>query len=150
MNTLHKHIYLTLAIVLLSSALSFYGGARYATREAKPQNTSTTDGVPTNLRQGGTRPRNQASFGGFLTGKILSKNDSNIVVAMSDGGSKIVFVSPLTTITKFVEGAAVDLEANKNVSIAGDANPDGSINAKTIQLRNDMIPPMMRNNQPQQ
>lgn len=129
-----------IAILILSSALSFYGGSQYAIKNTAAA-TIATENAQGGLRQGGTRQRNMQGGGsGLVSGKVLSKNDQNIVVELRDGGSKIVFLSPSTEISKFVSGTAADLEIGSNVTISGDTNPDGSLNAKTLQLRPDGLP----------
>lgn len=131
---MNKKTILFAAILLIASALSFYGGAQYAAK-----NTNTAQGATdttANLRQGGIRQRNPGTGGGgMLSGNILSKTDQSIVIQTRDGSSKIVFISPSTEISKFVAGATTDLEIGKAVSIFGEANPDGSENAKTVQIR---------------
>jgi hypothetical protein len=139
-----KRTTIFIAILLIASALSFYGGSRYATK-ATTTSSPQSDTAQGSFRQGGARQRGQGAFSGLVNGKILSRNEQNIVVELRDGGSKIVFVSQGTEVTKFVSGSAADLAPNLNVSVNGDANPDGSITAKTIQLRPEMAPTQGRN-----
>lgn len=124
-----------IAILIIVSGLSFYGGSQYAIKNSAVAVPTAADNAQGASRQGGARGRNMQTGGGIISGKILSKNDQSIVVELRDGGSKIVFVSPSTEISKFVEGTSTDLEIGKNLSVSGEANPDGSLNAKTLQLR---------------
>ncbi len=36
---------------------------------------------------------------------------------------------------KTVDGTLADLEVGKQVTVTGDQNPDGSVNAKSVQVR---------------
>ena len=76
--------------------------------------------------------RNQ---GGVTNGEVLSKDDKSLTVKMRDGGSKIIFFSTSTEISKFVSGNLSDVIIGTNVMTAGKTNADGSITAQTIQIR---------------
>lgn len=77
--------------------------------------------------------------GEFTAGKIISKDDQSITVELTDtdgeSGSKIVFFSESTKITKTETGGAGDLFIDTQVMVVGTSNEDGSITAQTIQIR---------------
>jgi hypothetical protein len=140
-----------IAIVVAASALSFYAGTKYAGSSSSASLTpaDTSAGAQGANRQGGARQRGAgAGSAGFVSGVVLSKTDQSIVIQSRDGSSKIVFISPSTEVSKFVLGTATDIELTKNATVSGDINPDGSINAKTIQIRPEGQPGMNRQGQP--
>ena len=134
---MNKSIVIIIAVTLIVGAGAFYGGMKYAENKATAgwqQRTQQFSGNAGAGFSGGTGG-GQRGGGGFISGEILSKDDKSVTVKLQDGGSKIVFLSDSTKITKSTDGALSDLEAGKNVSVNGAANPDGSITAQTIQLR---------------
>jgi hypothetical protein len=72
---------------------------------------------------------------GAVSGDILSKDATSITVKLRDGGSKIVFFSDTTEISRFASGSASDLLVGKSVMVNGKTNTDGSVTAQSIQLR---------------
>ena len=57
---------------------------------------------------GSMRANNTVQNTTRLTGEILSKNDSGIVLQLKEGGSKIVFISATTVILKNKENNSSD------------------------------------------
>jgi hypothetical protein len=72
---------------------------------------------------------------GAINGEIIAKDDVSITVKMRDGGSKIVLYSTSTEISKFASGTLDDLVIGETIMVSGQTNQDGSVAAKTIQLR---------------
>ncbi len=117
-------------VIIVVGGTSFYGGMIYG------KNQSTKSFNPQNFRigQAGNRNGNGANVN-FLTGDIISKDDSSVTIKLRDGGSKIVFYSDTTEISKFASGTISDLEVGKSVSVQGQSNSDGSVTSQTIQIR---------------
>lgn len=129
-----KNLPYVLAVVTL--LIGFYGGLKYGqsqrgnfTRQQMGQRFPGADGL-TNRGN-----RNAPAGGGFVNGEILSQDDKSITVKLRDGGSKIIFFSDSTGISKTADGAPTDLAVGKEITATGSANSDGSITAQSIQIR---------------
>ncbi|MBI2628097.1 MAG: hypothetical protein HYW71_01510 [Candidatus Niyogibacteria bacterium] len=126
---------LIIGIAVIVSGGAFYGGMKYAENKAlsdRQQRIQQFGGSRTEFRNGGSGNR---IGGGFASGEIIAKDNKSLTVKLQDGGSKIIFLSDSTEITKSAEGALSDLEIGKNISVNGAANSDGSVTAQIIQLK---------------
>lgn len=151
-----KTLLITFVIAIIVAGGAFYAGMKYGQSKAS---ASFTQGDFQNLRNLSPEERQQriqqmgaAGIGiqdgrsgnragaGFATGEIISKDDKSITVKLRDGGSKIIFYSDTTEVSKFVNGTSNDLEIGKTVTVNGKANQDGSITAQSIQLRPNITP----------
>lgn len=138
-----------LASVIVGS-VSFYGGMKYGVSALSRTSGHRTGQDFTNLSPEERQQRMQQfggasggmgrgmRGGGFASGEIIGKDDKSITIKLFDGGSKIIFLSSGTHITKSIDGFADDLAIGKQVIINGSANQDGSVTAQTVQLRPDM------------
>jgi len=148
MNT---KIVIVTASILIVGAGSFYGGMSYSKTKSTGANFSNLTAAQrqTRLQQFSGSGSNVGARmnGGFVTGNIISNDGKSITVQLQNGGSKIIFYSGSTEISKFVIGASSDLIAGKTVSITGTANQDGSITAQTIQIRPNLPSPSPNSNQ---
>ena len=125
-----------IAGVLIIGGGSFYGGMKYAGANTSGNRNLAAIGQAGQFRMGqnGMGIRSGQGLGGVTAGQILSKDATSITVKLPDGGSKIVFLTASTTVTKSNTGSVNDLVVNENVVVNGSANSDGSINAQSIQL----------------
>jgi len=132
--------------VLVVGGLSFYGGMKYGENQSS---VSVRGGTFADLspeeRQarfqqfgapgtGSTRAGAARTGGGFVSGEILSKDATSITVKLSDGGSKIVFVSDSTKLSKSSDATSADLSVGETVTASGTTNQDGSVSAQSVQI----------------
>jgi hypothetical protein len=123
-------VFIIIAIIIGIGA--FYGGMQFGKSQinsAQQQRRQAFNGQAIN--QNG-RPGNGNNF---VNGEILAKDDKSVTLKLLDGGSKIIFFSDSTQITKSATGAVADLTTGENLMVNGTTNTDGSITAQTIQIR---------------
>ena len=77
----------------------------------------------------------RATGASYINGEILSVDASSLTVKLINGGSKIVLFGTSTEVGKFTTGALSDLTVGTSVMINGNATADGSLTAKSIQIR---------------
>jgi hypothetical protein len=127
MNKLLLSVIITAVVV---GGGAFYGGIKY--QESKmPQRPQMLGANIGNFRNrvGGQQGN------GFASGEIITKDDKSITIKLPDGGSKIIFYSNTTNISRSATGTSNDLEIGKTININGSANSDGSLTAQSIQIR---------------
>lgn len=150
---MNKLIAIVIATAVVVGGGAFFGGMKYAESKSQRGQFSRADfqNLSPEQRQqrlqelganagagGGFGGGQRGNAGGFTTGEIISKDDKSVTIKLRDGGSKIVFLSDSTEISKFAEGDLNDLAVGKNISVNSIANSDGSITAQSIQLRPQM------------
>ena len=130
----NKIILLVIAGVIIVGGGAFYAGTKYAGVSRIPSGNFT--GQMRGNQNGviGVGMRGGQGLGGVTIGEIISKDDASITVKLPDGGSKIIFITDKTAVTKNTAGSVADLVVKENVVVNGSANSDGSINAQAIQL----------------
>jgi hypothetical protein len=148
-----KILPIIIVVAIVVAVGTFYGGIKYAQHKTSKnlvqgnfqgfQNMTPEERQQQMGQMGGNNNANTARFaggvmnrgGGFVSGEIIAKDEQSVTVKLLDGGSKIIFYGDSTEVGKFVTGTATDLEVGKTVTVTGDTNQDGSITAKSIQLR---------------
>lgn len=130
-KNMKKTIIFSIIILIIAASSSFYGGMIYAQSKSRNnfQERFQQTGVPSNGEK-----VNNFQNSGFVSGEIISKDNESITVKLKNGGSKIIFYSDSTEIKKMADALIEDIDIGKNVNINGDANQDGSIIAKLIQI----------------
>lgn len=139
---MNKLIVVALAVAVVVGGGAFFGGMKYA-QSKSPSGQFSRQGLSANASDafgqdhgGGTgRQFGGQRGGGFTAGEIISKDDKSLTVKLQDGGSKIIFLSDSTGVTKSAEGTLNDLEIGKNITVTGTANSDGSVTAQSVQVR---------------
>jgi len=121
-----------IAIVLVS--ISFYGGLKYG-QVKSPTFDRASFGQRSPQLGGNNVLGSNRTMGGMVSGEILSIDDKSLTVKSQDGGSRLVFLSASTTISKMTSGNVEDLIIGSNISVNGSSNTDNSINAQAIQIR---------------
>lgn len=116
-------------VLVVVTAVSFCGGMLYG------QNKKTNRGNFPNMTN---MVNGQKTGSGMVSGEITAKDAQSFTVKLGNGGSKIVFFSESTKVSKSTDGALSDLETGEKVMVIGTANEDGSVTAKTIQLGTTM------------
>jgi hypothetical protein len=136
---MNKKILLTILMVVLVGAGSFYAGMTYGkTKNSFVNKNGNSQRIGAPGDQGNNQmneSRRMGQGGGFINGTILSKDDKSITLKLNDSGSKIIFLSDSTKITKSATGTATDLNISSNVMVNGTTNSDGSVTAQNIQIR---------------
>lgn len=134
-------VLLIVAVVCLGGG--FFGGMKYGQSACRISPLRSFNAQELGANAGGFRGGRMGGQGGggFVAGEIISKDDESITIQLRDGGSKIIFYSETTEIGKFVSGTPNDLEVGETVTINGEPNQDGSVTAKSIQLRPEIISP---------
>jgi len=151
-----------IAVIIIVGAGAFYAGMKYDQSKNTGANLSasalanmTPEQRQTLFQQrqqaGGTNNQRGAirANGNFAAGEIIAKDDKTITIKLQDGGSKIVFLSDTTPITKSAEGTSADLTIGQQVTASGTANSDGSLTAQNIQIRPAQASAPALNGQPQ-
>ena len=115
---------------------AFYGGMVYGKNSAANSVRSARQaGLGGAAGQGAQAGRVARGGANFVSGDIIAMDNTSITVKNQAGGSKIVFLSGNTQISKFAAGSIADLTVGQTVTANGTTNTDGSITAQMIQLR---------------
>lgn len=128
-----KKIILFVIILIIAAGASFYGGMKYG----QSKNSSV---LPTNsranfqARQEGTGNR-MAGGANFISGEVIAKDDKSLTLKMADSGSKIVFFSDSTKVSKTIDGLMDDIVIGSQIMVSGEQSSEGIYTAQTIQDR---------------
>ena len=114
---------------------TFYGGIIYGKKNQIPKRNQNMQTFGQNNIVGNMKNTRNVDLEGFTNGKIISKDANNITVQLMTNGTKIIFLDTNTTVSKMATGAISDLIIGTQVSITGTTNVDGSITAKSVQIR---------------
>jgi len=130
MNKLKKFLPCVITVVVVG-ALAFYGGMKYGQNQnSSSQNSGNRQG----FQQSANGARRSINNGGFTTGQIISKDSNSITLQLTNGGSRVVFFSDSTKISKSSTSTVNDLQTGEQALVSGTPNSDGSITAQSIQL----------------
>jgi hypothetical protein len=127
---------------LLIIAIAGYGGFKFGQSRSfgNRQNQLGAAGAFGSQGMMKSGVRGGAGFGGgMVVGDIIKKDNERITLKLRDGGSKIIWFATSTEVSKMTTGSIGDLAIGKNITVNGMANADGSVIAKTIQLRSNPL-----------
>ena len=145
-----KKILLIIIVIIIVGSGVFYGGMKYGKGKNSLgqfsgqnfQNLSSEErqqlfqgNMAGNVQKGVARGTGSE----FLTGEVINKDEQSLTLKMSDGGSKIIFFSDSTQISKTINGSIDDVEIGKQIMVSGEQNSDGSYTAQTIQERQSLL-----------
>jgi hypothetical protein len=122
-------IWIVLAAVLFG-AVGFWGGVTYQKAQA-PSGFSGRFGAGGPGGAGAPRPG-----GGITTGTVIAQDASSITVKTAASGSKTVFVSAQTEVSKQQTLATSDIKVGDQVAAFGQV-ANGGIDARMVQI----VPP---------
>lgn len=136
--------------VLVVGGVSFLSGMKYGQRRGMGAREGEWGSFRNVLPEDRTMRMEQLGGGGngmrrmgvngtrggevFVGGEVIKKDPEGITLKLRDGGSRIVFTSSSTKVTKNVSGKLEDIEGGNQVLISGTGNQDGSMTAAVIQL----------------
>ncbi len=129
-----NHTNKSIAIMIIS-AIVLLGAGYYIGKSQSPSPSARNNFTGANGANRAGNMRTLGSNSAPVSGDIISKDDKSITIKLRDGGSKIVFFSTSTPITKSVSGVSTDLSQNESIMVQGTANSDGSVSAQSIQIR---------------
>jgi len=152
MNKSMKKIIPIIIILVVVGGGAFYGGLKYGQSKNALGNFARQNFRNLSLEQrqqlsqediaGDFQKRfEEEGRSGFLNGEVIDKDEQSLTLKMPDGGSKIVFFSDSTKVSKTTDGSIDDVEIGKKIAVNGEQNSDGSYTAETIQLSPRVIQP---------
>lgn len=129
-----KIITVIISTTIVAGGVSFYFGIKY------DQNQTAVARTAARAQFGGAEGIRGArggvgAGGGFTAGEVIAKDEKSITIKLRDGGSKIVFLSGGTEVTKSSQGSAQDILVGAQINANGITNADGSVTAQMIQIR---------------
>ncbi len=130
------------AVVLIVGIGSFYGGMKYDQNKNSHLGKGLDQARFQQMGGNGANRTGGAQSGGLVSGDIISQDDKSVTIKLRDarlpdgqGGSKIIFLSASTSISKMAPGLVQDLKVGQQITVTGTTNQDGSITAKSIQMQ---------------
>jgi hypothetical protein len=93
---------------------------------------SRQDGNFRMLGQGGANTQN-SNFRP-VRGQVVSADNNNLTVKMSDGSTKLVVLSESTAFMQSTKASLSDIKTGDTVNVLGTQNSDGSITAQDVQI----------------
>ncbi len=142
-----NRLLLPIVAAVALALVAFAGG--YVVANATSTKTTGTGGAAFNDNGGGGfapgasfRTRGGAGgfggFGGGASGTVGSVSADQMTITTANGGSRIVLLTPSTTVDKITSTtqAVTDITSGVTVTVVGTSNPDGSVTATRVIIGN--------------
>lgn len=124
-------ITIVISAVVFGTA-GFFAGSKY--QQAKTQSRLRQFTMGRQTGEGNTFQNRLRTGFRPVSGEIIEKDEKSLTVKMTDGSSKIVFLSENTQINKAEKADKEDLKVGEKIAVFGVENSDGSLTAQSIQL----------------
>jgi len=130
-----KTVIIIVIVAVVCGVGGFFGGMVYgkSTKSSSQFARGMQDGG--NFAADGQTKTGNRTGGNITNGEIISKDAKSITIKTADGSSKIVLFSGSTEVGKFTTTTTDVLNVGENVMVSASANSDGSLTAKSIQVR---------------
>jgi len=129
-----KQIVSLVVVAVVFAGGGFFGGMKY--QQSKAPAPGAGRGQFAGQGFGGRGGRGGANGMAFANGQVMSVDNGTLTVKLMNGGSQIVVLAPSTQYRKAVDGTAADVAVGKQITATGSQNPDGSLTAQSVQIRN--------------
>ena len=133
---MNKLLISALVGAVVVGGVSFYGGTKYSSGNDRGARVGQLANRPAGM--GDTRAF-RGGQGDGVVGEIISRDENGFTVKLTDGGSRLVFVSGTTEVTKTASGSLDDLTIGTQVFVTGTENSDGSTTASSVRLGGGMM-----------
>ena len=120
---------------LLVGASGFFAGIQY--RKSQEPTAGDFQSMREQARSGNLPPglgERLQGQGRPVSGEIIDRDEESITVKLPDGSSRIILVGSETKISESTPSAKNKLTEGVQVFVNGTENPDGSLNATSIQI----------------
>mgnify|MGYP000207964587 CR=1 FL=1 len=124
-----------LVSLLVVAGISFYGGMNYGKSSQDMRMTGRLQADQGSPRgQGGSQGMRGTGMAGAVTGEVIAKDEKSITIELPGGGSKLVFYTEETPVSKNTSASLSDVTIGEQAQVTGSTNPDGSVSAQSIRL----------------
>lgn len=128
-------IVIVILAAIVAGGAGFFAGTKYQ-QNKRGQFFAQMGNGQRNGNQLGMMRQGNGGRNGFrpVAGEVIKSDDSSITVKMPDGSTKIILVTPNTTVNKAEKGSKTDIIQGTQVAVFGQENTDGSVTAQNIQI----------------